>query len=87
MTTRFAPHRSPDQSSFIVMRDFGRLGLESVTSPDDTRDSIIESIAQRQIDRVVSVVEYNVVEGWSKDITADIRDAVEQIVVERALAA
>lgn len=85
--TRFAPHRTLDQSSFIVMRDFGKLGFESVTSPDDTRDSIIESIAQRQIDRVVSVVEYNVVEGWSKDITADIRDAVEQLVVERALAA
>jgi hypothetical protein len=37
--------KAPDQSFFIVMRDFGKLGFESVTDPDMTRESIIHDIA------------------------------------------
>lgn len=77
MSVRFSPLHPIDASQFVVTRDYGKLGLESVTSPDTTRASIVRDIVSGEIDRVASVVEFNPVEGWSKDITDDIRDAVE----------
>lgn len=66
-----------DRPQFMVVRNFGDLGLESVTHPnEDTRESIIEDIATGQIDRVVAVFELNPVEGWSRDLTAEIAEAV-----------
>jgi len=76
-TARRRNHAAPDQSLFIVTRDFGKLGLESVTDPAATRETIINLIATHQIDRVAFVVECNPVEGWSRDITSDVLDAAE----------
>lgn len=76
MAPRFAKHQSFDCSQFVVTRDFGALGLESVMHPEATMNSVAFDIVAGQIDRVVSVVEFNVVEGWARDITDDIRDAV-----------
>lgn len=75
---RFAPHRTFDRAQYIVTRDFGKLGFESVTDPHETRAEIIDSIVAGQIDRVVSVVEVFVTEWTSRDITDDIKEAVEQ---------
>jgi hypothetical protein len=68
---------APDRSLFIITRDFGALGLESVTDPNATLGSIINDIATGQIDRVAFIVECNAHEGWSKDCTDDILDAAE----------
>lgn len=73
-----------DQSYFIVMRDFGKLGFESVSDPDMTRDSIINDIATGQIDRVAYVIECNPVEGWSHDITDGINEAVAERIARAA---
>lgn len=83
---RFAPHRTFDASSFVVTRDFGPLGCESVSHPEWTLRSIIRDIIELQIDRVVSVVEFNPVEGWSKDITDSVREATEQLLAKREAA-
>ena len=72
----FAQHRSFDVSQFVVTRDYGKNGFESVSHPEWTRESIIRDIIEGQVDRVVSVVEFNSVEGWSNDITDDIRMSV-----------
>ena len=82
--TPFAPHKSFDKPTYLVTRDFGKLGYESVSTPDDTRESIIGDIASGQIDRVVSVIEVFAVEGTARDITDDIRDAVEARMLEAA---
>ena len=82
MTTRQQFWPKPinfDKSLFAVIRHFGDIGMESVTDPDATRDSIVSDIASGQIDRVVAVHEYNPVEKWSRDITADIAEAVTAV--------
>jgi hypothetical protein len=83
---RFKPFYPIDASQFVVTRDFGNLGFESVSHPEWTRESIVRDIIELQIDRVASVSEFNPVEGWSKDITDDIREAVEARLAERVAA-
>lgn len=80
--THFAKHQSFPGPLFLVIRDFGKLGFESVTHPEDTREGIVLDIASGQIDRVVAVIESNPSEGWSRDITDDVRAEVEQRVAE-----
>jgi hypothetical protein len=76
MTCRFAPHHSFDASPYyLVWRDHGRLGFEGVAYPEMSRRNIIEDIQSGQLDRVVAVIE--IFEGRSRDITDDIREAVE----------
>ncbi len=70
---------APDQSLFIVMRDYGRLGMESVSDPDMTREGIVRDIVSGQIERVVYVIEVNAAEKWSRDITLSIFEDVENV--------
>jgi hypothetical protein len=77
-------HAVPDQSLFIVMRDWGKLGFESVSEPEMTRESIAEDIAKGQIYNVAYVIECNPIEGWSKVITDEIFAAADQRKLERA---
>lgn len=80
--SRFATHRTFDQPLYLVIRDFGKIGLESVSDPSDTRETIIRDIYSQQIDRVVSVIE--IVDGQASDITEIIRTEVEARLLEAA---
>ena len=71
----FAQHRRFERPIYVVLRDFGKLGIEGVTDPSDTRETIINDIASGQIDRVISVTE--IIGSEASDITEIIRDAVE----------
>jgi hypothetical protein len=73
-----------DHSQFVVLRHFGDLGMESICNPEMTRETIAADIAVGEIDRVVAVFEFNAVEGWSRDITADIAEMVEAVRMQRA---
>lgn len=75
----------PAAPLFIVMRDFGKLGFESVTSPDATRESIANDIVTGQIDRVAYVIEVDGREGTSRDVTDEIISAC--VVLARELKA
>lgn len=79
---RFATHRTFDRPLYLVFRDYGKLGIESVSDPSDTRETIISEITSQQIDRVVSVVE--IVDGQATDITEIIRAEVETRLLEAA---
>lgn len=73
----FFPHTVRfDRSLYTVIRHFGDLGMESVTNPDVTREDIVADIATGQLDRVVSVIEFNPVEGWCRDCTHEVKDMV-----------
>lgn len=82
--THFAKHQSFPGPLFLVLRDFGKLGFESVTRPEDTRMSIAQDIASGQIDNVVSVIE--LVDGIGCDITDTISAIVDRLVAEREAA-
>lgn len=72
----FARSTVPTAPLFVVIRDYGRLGLESVTDPNTTRASIAHDIATGQIDRVAYVIEVLPLEGTSREITDDIFELV-----------
>lgn len=84
MLLRFAQHNQFTNPRYEVIRDFGKLGFESVTDPEATKSSIIDDIATGQIDRVVSVTE--IFEDRARDITDDIKEAVLALIAQREAA-
>jgi hypothetical protein len=66
-----------DKSLFVVMVDYGKFGVESITKPDMTRASLIKDIFDGQFERIIGIFELNPVEQWSRDITSEILDEVE----------
>ena len=70
----FAQHRRFERPVYVVLRDFGKLGIEGVTDPSDTRETIINGLINQQIDRVTCILE--IYEGRSTDVTDDFREAV-----------
>jgi hypothetical protein len=72
---RFAPHHPATGRFYVVTRDYGRLGRESVSDPEWTANSIVRDIAAGQLDRVSQVLVLE--DGVYADITDDIREAVE----------
>ena len=76
-----------DRSQFSIIQDFGEHGMQSVTTPfEDTFESIVKDIATGQLEKVVAVHEFNVVELWAKDITAIVAEAVEAFNAKREAA-
>lgn len=83
----FAPRQRFDRSLFTVIRDYGKLGLESQPlEPTVTAEQIAADIASGQIDRVVAVIEFNPIEGWSSDITVSIAEQVDALMALRTAA-
>jgi len=63
-----------DHSVFVAHNDYGKSGFEAVVDLSDTRKQIVEKIAAKELgfDHVFRVDEFNVAEGWSRDVTEDI---------------
>jgi hypothetical protein len=69
-----------DRSIFNVFCQYTS-GVEAVTDPSLTRDEMISDILHGQsgFTDVVAVIEFNAVEGWSRNITADVMAEVEAL--------
>jgi hypothetical protein len=63
---------------YLVMQDFGRGGYQGVVCPEHSRRNIVEQLASREVDSVVSVLEITLGEP-PRDITADIRSEAEAL--------
>ena len=64
-----------DASIHLVLCDFGKLGHAFLeTDPDHAgRADIVSDLMSGQIDSdVLSIVEMNPAEGWSRDVTEDV---------------
>ena len=68
-----------DHSVFVAHNDYGKLGFEAVVDLSHSRAEIIANIISGAIGftEVFRVDEYNVVEGWARDVTAEIMAEVE----------
>lgn len=66
---------APSFSYFVVMRDFGRRGLEAVVDPEVTRCEVIARIASGEYDRVRFI--HEVRDGEICDVTAEIMAELE----------
>lgn len=68
-----------DRSINLVLCDFGKLGLAYLeTDPSRaSRDEITGAIMSGEIDsEIVSIVEMNPAEGWARDVTEDVANAL-----------
>jgi hypothetical protein len=68
-----------DLPRYVVVRDFGHLGQEGITSPEMGFKEIANGIMTGELNQVLAVVEFNVAEGWSCDRTGDIKDYIEEM--------
>jgi hypothetical protein len=62
----------------VVLNDFGALGRAYVETGEAEADeaTIVENILSGQYSHPVRVIAFNTVEGWARDVTEDIAQAV-----------
>lgn len=78
------PHADPGDV-YLVLEDFGGgLGRAwSETSEHDTgRATLMRQIMEGQYKHPARIVVFNTAEGWSRDITVEIADALRRCFVE-----
>ena len=66
--------RGPDVTVYIVLNDYGSLGRAFVETDAAKADeaTVIENILTGEYSCPLSVVAFNTVEGWARDVTEDI---------------
>jgi len=78
-TPSLVPDKQPhDVTVYIVLNDFDELGRAYVETDEAKADekSIVSYIGSGQYSNPVRVVAFNIAEGWSRDVTEDIADAL-----------
>jgi len=75
--TPLAP-REPDVAVYLVLNEFGPLGRAYVETDEAEADeaTIVANILSGHYSHPVRVVAFNVAEGWARDVTEDIANAV-----------
>lgn len=70
-----------DHSVFVAHSDYGKTGFEALVDLSMTRAELIANIVAGEVGftKVFRVDEYNVAEGWARDVTAEIMADVEAI--------
>jgi hypothetical protein len=78
--TFYRAPRDDDQDVYFVMDDLGRLGkVWREADPDRTdRETVIRDMLEGQYSNPVCVVSFNTTEGWSRDASDDIADALRR---------
>lgn len=69
-------------SYFVVMQDFGHLGLEATVQPERTRRCIVELIASGEF-RDIEFIHF-IADGVVEDVTEELLDAAEAIALQAA---
>ena len=73
-----APKLNGDATVYIVFSDFGSLGrayVETDEAAASERD-VVSNIISGQYPNPIRVVAFNTAEGWSRDVTEDIAEAL-----------
>ena len=77
-TPPLAPKLTDDVTVYLVLNDFGALGRAYVETDEANageRD-VISNIGGGQYSKPIRVVAFNTAEGWSRDVTEDIAEAL-----------
>jgi hypothetical protein len=76
--TPLAPREPFDVTVHIVLNDFGPLGRAYVEADETEADeaAVVENILSGQYSHPIRVIAFNTVEGWARDVTEDIAQAV-----------
>jgi hypothetical protein len=72
------PASNEDHDVYLVLDDFGRLGRSwRETGEQSTdRDAIIQDLLEGQYNWPVRVISFNTAEGWSRDVSEEIAEAL-----------
>jgi hypothetical protein len=78
-----APHRR-DQDTYLVLDDFGPMGRSWRETDEDgaDRETLIHDLLAGEYSNPVRIVAFNTAEGWSRDVTVDIADALRRCSAE-----
>lgn len=70
-----------DHSVFVAHNDYGKRGFLALVDLALTRKQIVERIADKELGftDVFRIDEYNVAEGWARDVTEEIMAEAEAI--------
>jgi hypothetical protein len=77
-----------DREVYLVLEDFGaRAGCawRETDEQDTDLETVIRQLISGDYSYPVRIVAFNAVEGWSRDATCDVADAVAQRVVDTAV--
>ena len=76
--TPLAPKLTDNVTVYVVLNDFGKLGRAFVETDELEADdwTIVSKIISGKYSNPVRVVAFNISEGWSRDVTEDIAEAV-----------
>jgi hypothetical protein len=76
--------RGPDQDTYLVLDDFGRIGRAWRETDEDGADraTLIRDLLAGEYSSPVRIVAFNTAEGWSRDVTVDVADEVRRRYVE-----
>jgi hypothetical protein len=77
-TPPLAPKLTDNVTIHIVLNDFGELGRAFLETDEAEADdwTIVSKIISGEYSNPVRVVAFNIAEGWSRDVTEDIAQAV-----------
>ncbi len=72
--------REHDHDVYLVLDDFGRMGQAwRETDPERAdRETIIADLLDGQYSNPVRIVCFNTAEGWARDVSEDIADAIRR---------
>ena len=67
-----------DRDVYLVLDDFGRLGRSwrEIDEESTDRAAIIQDLLEGQYNAPVRVIAFNAAEGWSRDVSEDIAEAL-----------
>ena len=77
-TPPLAPKLTDDVTVYLVLYDFGALGRAYVETDEAnaSETDVISNISSGQYSKPIRVVAFNTAEGWSRDVTEDIAEAL-----------
>jgi hypothetical protein len=78
-----APH-GPEQDTYLVLDDFGRLGRTWRETDENAtdRETLIRDLVEGEFINPVRIVAFNTAEGWCRDVTVDIAEELHRRLVE-----
>lgn len=70
-------------NTYLIERDFGKLGTEIIGYPEYTKRKVIDLIAKGEWPELVKVLEINEADGTCRNVTEDMaRDVLAQTIEE-----
>jgi hypothetical protein len=74
-----------DRDVYLVLEDFGPLGRAWRETDDSETDraTLIRDMLEGQYENPIRIVAFNTAEGWSRDVTEDVANELQDVCPDR----